>query len=129
MESITRPGARPAATRHDAGDHPAGVGDRLAAAQADAARWLKRVEALQARYRAGELHVHLPPRFSDPQRRLDELLASDLPASQGELEAASDGLFYSLPVAFDPAESVGPYLATVDRDPDGEPYRFLDLGA
>ena len=26
------------------------------------------------------------------------------------------GLFFSLPVAFDPRESVGPYLATVDRD-------------
>src|SRR6185312_4384885 len=26
-------------------------------------------------------------------------------------------------------ESVGPYLAIVDRDPAGEPYRFLDMGA
>jgi 4-aminobutyrate aminotransferase-like enzyme len=34
-----------------------------------------------------------------------------------------------LPVAFDPAESVGPYLAIADRDPAGEPYRFLDMGA
>jgi 4-aminobutyrate aminotransferase/(S)-3-amino-2-methylpropionate transaminase len=32
-------------------------------------------------------------------------------------------------VAFDPAESVGPYLATVDRGEGGEPYRFMDLGA
>ena len=35
----------------------------------------------------------------------------------------------SLPVAFDPAESVGPYLAVVDRDASGQPYRFLDMGA
>ena len=32
-------------------------------------------------------------------------------------------------VAFDLAESVGPYLAIVDRDAAGEPYRFLDMGA
>ena len=42
---------------------------------------------------------------------------------------ASRGLFYSLPVAFDPAESVGPYLAVIDRDAAGQPYRFLDMGA
>jgi 4-aminobutyrate aminotransferase-like enzyme len=129
MEPITRTGGRAAPTRHQLGAQPTTEGDRLAAAQTDAARWLERVEILHARYRAGELHVHLPPRFSDPKKRLDELLASDLAASQAELQAASDGLFYSLPVAFDPAESVGPYLATVDRDPDGEPYRFIDLGA
>ena len=45
------------------------------------------------------------------------------------MEAASSSLFFSLPVAFDPAESVGPYLAIVDRDAAGEPYRFLDMGA
>ena len=32
-------------------------------------------------------------------------------------------------MAFDPAESVGPYLAVVDRDAAGQPYRFLDMGA
>ena len=41
-------------------------------------------------------------------------------------EAAARSLFYSLPVAFDPGESVGPYLAIVDRDREGRPYRFLD---
>ena len=45
------------------------------------------------------------------------------------LTQASRSLFYSLPVAFDPAESVGPYLAAVDRDASGRPYRFLDMGA
>src|SRR5204863_7763154 len=37
--------------------------------------------------------------------------------------------FFSLPVAFDPAESVGPYLAVIDHDAAGQPYRFLDMGA
>jgi L-lysine 6-transaminase len=32
-------------------------------------------------------------------------------------------------VAFDPAESVGPYLAIIDRDAAGQAYRFLDMGA
>ena len=45
------------------------------------------------------------------------------------LAAASRNRFFSLPVAFDPSESVGPYLAIVDRDADGRPYRFLDMGA
>ncbi len=103
--------------------------DPLAAAHAEACRYLERVSALQARYRAGEVHVHLPPRFADPDRSLAEAVARDLPASQAALDAAANGLFYSLPVAFDPAESVGPYLATVDRDAGGEPYRFMDLGA
>ena len=104
-------------------------GERLSAARADAERWLQRIETLHAQYRAGAIHVRLPPRFSDPRRPLAELVQTELPASRAALDAAADGLFYSLPVAFDPAESVGPYLATVDRDPDGEPYRFLDLGA
>jgi 4-aminobutyrate aminotransferase-like enzyme len=111
--------------------HPASAfkTDPLAAAQAEASRYLERVVALQARYRAGEIHVHLPPRFSDPERSLADAVARDLPASQAALDAASNGLFYSLPIAFDPAESVGPYLATADRDSSGEPYRFMDLGA
>jgi 4-aminobutyrate aminotransferase-like enzyme len=108
---------------------PAVEGDHLAAALAQAARYLERVVTLQARYRAGQIMVHLPPRFSDPERSLAEVVASDLPACQAALDAASNGLFYSLPIAFDPAESVGPYLATADRDAGGEPYRFMDLGA
>ena len=52
-----------------------------------------------------------------------------LPASHAALQAASRSLFFSLPVAFDPAESVGPYLGLVDRDPVGTPYRVLDMGA
>ncbi|MCM2332841.1 MAG: aminotransferase class III-fold pyridoxal phosphate-dependent enzyme [Anaeromyxobacteraceae bacterium] len=105
-------------------DHPA-----LAEAQGEAARYLERVLALQARYRAGQIHVSVPPRFADPAVTLEKAVARDLPASQAALDAAANGLFSSLPVAFDPAESVGPYLATLDRASDGEPYRFMDLGA
>ena len=42
---------------------------------------------------------------------------------------ARHSLFYSLPVAFDPALGEGCYLATVDRDERGEPWRFIDMGA
>jgi 4-aminobutyrate aminotransferase/(S)-3-amino-2-methylpropionate transaminase len=103
--------------------------DPIPAAQAEASRYLDRVVALQASYRAGEIHVRVPPRFDDPEILLEKAVARDLPASQAALDAAGNGLFNSLPVAFDPAESVGPYLATIDRDPSGEPYRFMDLGA
>lgn len=105
-------------------DHPA-----LAEAQGEAVRYLERVLALQARYRAGQIHVSVPPRFADPAVTLEKAVARELPASQAAIDAAANGLFSSLPVAFDPAESVGPYLATLDRGPDGEPYRFMDLGA
>jgi 4-aminobutyrate aminotransferase/(S)-3-amino-2-methylpropionate transaminase len=92
-------------------------------------RYLEKVASRHALYRAGEIHVHLPAGFSDPERSLQEVVGTDLPASRTALDAASNGLFYSLPVAFDPAESVGPYLATADHDAAGEPYRFMDLGA
>lgn len=112
---------------------PPGGPDRLAQvlapALAEASRYLERITLLQARYRDGGLRVHLPPRFADPDVQLEKAVARDLPASQAALDAAGNGLFSSLPVAFDPAESVGPYLATVDRDAGGEPYRFMDLGA
>src|SRR5436309_1623365 len=65
-----------------------------------------------------------------------QVSAFDPPASHVQtfmehaaLPAASRSLFFSLPVAFDPTESIGPYLAIVDRDPAGDPYRFLDMGA
>ena len=70
-----------------------------------------------------------PRRFVDGSRSLDDLVERHLPASDAALESAARGLFFSLPVAFNPAESVGPYLAAVDRDAGGEPYRFLDMGA
>ena len=75
------------------------------------------------------MRVSVPAALNDAARPLDELIARHLPASHAALQAASHGLFYSLPVAFDPEQSVGPYLAAVDRDPAGEPYRFLDMGA
>ena len=50
-------------------------------------------------------------------------------ASHAAFLAASRNLFFSLPVAFDPSESIGAYLAILDRDASGTPYRFLDMGA
>ena len=91
--------------------------------------FLTRVDDLNARYRAGDIHVHVPEALRDADLPLDELVARHLPASHAALQAASRSLFFSLPVAFDPAEAVGPYLATADRDTAGRPYRFLDLGA
>ncbi len=93
------------------------------------AEFLQRVADLNARYRAGEMRVHVPEVLHDSQHPLEELIAQHLPASHGALTAASRSLFFSLPVAFDPGESVGPYLAIVDRDGAGQPYRFLDMGA
>src|SRR5437773_8566028 len=90
---------------------------------------LTRVTELNRRYHAGELRVHVPDALQSSERPLEELIGEHLPASHAALQAASRSLFFSLPVAFDPAESIGPYLAIVDRDAAGEPYRFLDMGA
>src|SRR2546429_1463637 len=98
-------------------------------AVAQVAEFLEHVATLNARYRAGELRASVPEALSDSERALDRLLEEHLPASRAALEAASRSLFFSLPVAFDPSESVGPYLAVIDRDPSGTPYRFLDMGA
>ena len=91
--------------------------------------FLERIGRLNARYRAGDMRVHVPEAFSDTEHSVEELVEQHLAASHAALKAASRGLFFSLPVAFDPAESVGPYLAVADRDALGEPYRFLDMGA
>jgi 4-aminobutyrate aminotransferase-like enzyme len=94
-----------------------------------AAAFLDRVSQLNAKYRAGEIRARVPEQLRDGEQSLETLVARLLPASHRALETASGSLFFSLPVAFDPAESVGPYLAVVDRDESGEPYRFLDMGA
>ena len=91
--------------------------------------FLERVAALHARYRAGEIRALVPDGLRDGEQSLESLVARLFPLSHDALEAASHSLFYSLPVAFDPAESVGPYLAAIDRDEAGQPYRFLDMGA
>ena len=75
------------------------------------------------------MRVHVPDALRDSERPLEELVAQHLPVSHAALQAASRSLFFSLPVAFDPGESVGPYLAIIDRDGGGQPYRFLDMGA
>ena len=99
------------------------------ATSASVAAYLERIRRLHARYRGGDVHVHVPAALQDSDASLDELIQKHLPASNAALEAAAKSLFYSLPVAFDPAHSIGPYLATQDRDAEGEPYRFLDMGA
>ncbi len=101
----------------------------FSAALERAQEFLRAVHEMNARYRAGEVRVHVPAALLDHARPLDDLVAESLPASNAALAAASQSLFYSLPVAFDPSASIGPYLATVDRDATGAPYRFLDMGA
>src|SRR5438128_4817673 len=91
--------------------------------------FLRRVAHLNARYRGGEMRAHVPDALADGDRPLEELVEQHLPKSHAALAAASRSLFFSLPVAFDPSESVGPYLGIADRDGAGEPYRFLDMGA
>ena len=93
------------------------------------AAYLERMAQLNAQYRSGEMRVSVPAALHDSDRALEELVAEHLPASQAALAAAARSLFFSLPVAFDPAESVGPYLAVIDHDAAGQPYRFLDMGA
>src|SRR5580765_6705752 len=94
-----------------------------------AAAFLDRVARLDAQYRAAAVRAHVPEGLRDAEQSLETLVAQFFPESHRALEAASSSLFYSLPVAFDPAESIGPYLAVIDRDAAGNPYRFLDLGA
>src|SRR6185295_4700582 len=96
---------------------------------APAAEFLERVSRLNAQYRAGEVRVHVPEALQDRDRSLEELVERHLPVSHAALQAASRSLFFALPLAFDPSQAVGPYLAIVDRDPAGHPYRFLDMGA
>jgi L-lysine 6-transaminase len=102
--------------------------DEFESARADLDRYLKLVGDLNARYRAGGIHVRVPDALASDEP-LEDLVRRLLPASSAALAAAARSLFFSLPVAFDPAHSVGPYLATLDRAPDGEPYRFIDMGA
>ena len=91
--------------------------------------FLRRVAHLNARYRGGEMRAYVPDALLNGDRPLEELVEQHLPKSHAALAAASRSLFFSLPVAFDPSESVGPYLGIADRDGSGEPYRFLDMGA
>jgi 4-aminobutyrate aminotransferase-like enzyme len=93
------------------------------------ADYLAHVTTLNSRYRSGDIHAYVPEAMGDSGRSLEELVEEYLPASHAAFVAASRSLFFSLPVAFDPAESVGPYLAAIDRDASGQPYRFLDMGA
>ena len=102
--------------------------DEFVSARAELDDYLERVRRLDARYRAGDIHVHVPAELADDEP-LEGLIRRALPDSSAALDGAARNLFFSLPVAFDPAHSVGPYLATVDHDAGGEPYRFIDMGA
>ncbi len=102
---------------------------RLETACDTAAANVERLAGLHCRYRDGRVHVNVPEALFETDGPLDELIQYHLPASTAALEAASKNLFCSLPVEFDPAHSIGPFLATVDRDAHGQPYRFLDMGA
>jgi 4-aminobutyrate aminotransferase-like enzyme len=75
------------------------------------------------------MRARTPDALKDLDRPLQECVAACFPRSQALLEGARHSLFYSLPVAFDPAEGFGCYLATVDRDEQGLPWRFIDMGA
>ena len=70
--------------------------------------FLKGVARLNARYRAGKMRAYVPDALRDSEHTLEELVERHLPKSHAALTAASRSLFFSLPVAFDPAESVGP---------------------
>ena len=84
---------------------------------------------LDARYRAGDIRAHVPAQLRDGAQTLETRVARLFPASHRALDGAASSLFFSLPVAFDPGESIGPYLGVIDRDESGQPYRFLDMGA
>ena len=103
--------------------------DLFREAMARAGTFAARVAELNGEYRAGRIHVHVPEALQQGDRQVDDLAAQVFPLSHVALENASRGLFYSLPVAFDPSESIGPYLAILDRDDQNAPYRFLDMGA
>jgi len=99
------------------------------AAEARLTEFLERVERLEARYRAGKIRVHVPEALLDSGRAVEDLVEQHMPLSHAAMQAASRSLFFSLPVAFDPGESIGPYLGVVDRDASGKAYRFLDMGS
>ena len=75
------------------------------------------------------LRAHTPDALQHLDRPIEECIAECFPRSHALLDAAHQSLFYSLPVAFDPPQGVGCYLATVDRDERGQPWRFIDMGA
>lgn len=75
------------------------------------------------------IRARTPEGLKDLDRPIEDCIPSCFPESHALLQAASQSLFYSLPVAFDPAGGTGCHLSTVDRDATGEPWRFIDMGA
>ncbi len=101
----------------------------LSEALATAAQRLLQIQFLNDCYRLGGMNIHLPPGLDNLSEPIDDLAARLFPDSHRAFVAASGGLISALPVVFDPGLSVGPFLAVRDRDPTGQPYYFLDLGA
>src|SRR5207248_11456259 len=82
--------------------------------------FLRRVAHLNARYRGGEMRAYVPDALLNGDRPLEELVEQHLPTSHAALAAAPRSLFFSLPLAFDPSESVGSYPGTSARLGSGE---------
>src|SRR6478672_10565831 len=75
------------------------------------------------------IRARTPEALKDLDCPIEECIGVCFPRSHALLEAASHSLFYSLPVAFDPALGTGCYLATVDLNERNQPWRFIDMGA
>ena len=59
------------------------------------------------------MRARTPEALRDFDRPIEECVEACFPRSHALLEGARHSLFYSLPVAFDPALGEGCYLATV----------------
>ena len=90
--------------------------------------YVRHVTELYEKLHRGEIKVSVPQGLIADDRPLAEAVATHLPESHRLFQRVkSQALFRSLPVVFDVENAVGPYLATADRDPSGQPYRFMDL--
>ena len=72
--------------------------DEFVSARAELDDYLERVRRLDARYRAGDIHVHVPAELADDEP-LEGLIRRALPDSSAALDGAARNLFFSLPVA------------------------------
>ena len=94
-----------------------------------AAAFLERVAQLNARYRAGEMRVHVPEELRDGERSLEDLVEQHLPASHARSRPRRAACSSRCRWPSIPPSRSGRTSAIVDRDAAGEPYRFLDMGA
>ncbi len=89
---------------------------------------LERVELLHARYRAGEMHVHLPPRFSDPRAVARRARGHRPPRQPGRARRRLRRPLLLAAGRLRPGRERGAVPGHRRPRPGGEPYRFLDLG-